>query len=432
MKNLIIDAQLAGAAGDMFLGALLDLLYKEEKDKKKADLKRQEFVSNIASIIPKLAGLDEKKTSISVEIIRKNTFAFEGIQLQIKIQEPHRHLMITDAEEIINKASKHFQLSNTSKEFCQTALKILFEAEAIAHGESIEKVHLHEAGSLDTFLDLIAVSLLFEKLELFNSEIYLLPVALGSGTITFSHGTLPVPAPAVAEIVRKYKIPTILGTLEGELLTPTGAIIIASLLLLKQINVVKKPPTFTIDRIGIGLGKKEFKKSPNGLRLILGSSIDEDIPSEEIAIIETNIDDCSGETIGFLTERLLELGAKDAFLTPIYMKKSRPATKISVLCKPDEVEKFATEIMNQTSTIGVRIIESSKLMLRREIKKYQISINNKKYTVRGKIAYNKHGDMVHFKPEFEDVKLITNESNLTINEVVSIVRSEIKKELEKQ
>jgi uncharacterized protein (DUF111 family) len=96
---------------------------------------------------------------------------------------------------------------------------------------------LHEAGSLDTFLDLIAVSLLFDKLEIFNSEIYILPVALGSGTITFSHGTLPVPAPAVAEIVRKYKIPTILGTLEGELLTPTGAIIIASLLSLKQVNV---------------------------------------------------------------------------------------------------------------------------------------------------------------------------------------------------
>jgi uncharacterized protein (DUF111 family) len=129
---------------------------------------------------------------------------------------------------------------------------------------------------------------------------------------------------------------------------------------------------------------------------------------------------------------LLELGAKDAFLTPIYMKKSRPATKISVLCEPDEVEKFATEIMNQTSTIGVRIIESSKLMLRREIKKYQVTINSKKFNVRGKIAYNKHGEMVHFKPEFEDVKLITNETNLTINEVVSIVRSEIKKELEKQ
>ncbi|NHK30275.1 MAG: nickel pincer cofactor biosynthesis protein LarC [Asgard group archaeon] len=432
MKNLIIDAQLAGAAGDMFLGALLDLLYKDEKDQKKADLKRQKFISNIASVIPKLAGLDEKEANIAVEIIRKNAFAFEGIQLQIKIQEPHRHLMVSDAEEIINKASKHFKLSATSKEFCQTALKILFEAEAIAHGEPIEKIHLHEAGSLDTFLDLIAVSLLFDMLEIFNAKIYILPVALGSGTVTFSHGKLPVPAPAVAEIVRKYKIPTNLGTLEGELLTPTGAIIIASLLSLKQVNVVKKTPTLTFDRIGIGLGNKEFKKSPNGLRLILGNSIDEDFQSEEIAIIETNIDDCSGETIGFLTERLLELGAKDAFLTPIYMKKSRPATKISVLCKQDEVEKFANEIMNQTSTIGVRIIESSKLMLRREIREYQVTISGKKYTVRGKIAYNKHGEMVHFKPEFEDVKLITNETNLTINEVVSIVRSEIKKELEKQ
>ncbi|NHJ41301.1 MAG: LarC family nickel insertion protein, partial [Asgard group archaeon] len=125
-------------------------------------------------------------------------------------------------------------------------------------------------------------------------------------------------------------------------------------------------------------------------------------------------------------------GAKDAFLTPIYMKKSRPATKISVLCNPNEIEKFATEIMNQTSTIGVRIIQSSKLMLKREIKEFHITINGKNFLVRGKIAYNKNGEIAHFKPEFDDVKLITEETGLTINEVVSRARSLIKKEIEKK
>lgn len=432
MKNLIIDAQIAGAAGDMFLGALLDLLYKDDSNQEMADKKRQKFITDIASAIPQLAGLDEEKTKIIVEIKRKNNFAFEGIQLKIDIQEPHRHMMIEQTIEIINKASNYFNLSSIGKEFCQTALNILFEAEAIAHGELKEKVHLHEAGTLDTFLDLIAVAILLDKLEIFKAKIYVLPVAIGSGTVTFSHGTLPVPAPAVAEIIRKYNIPTIIGTIPSELLTPTGAIIIASLISLKQVNIVRSPPSLIIDYIGVGLGKKEFQKAPNGLRLIFGHSIDNDIPSEEIAIIETNIDDCSGETIGFLTERLLELGAKDVFLTPIYMKKSRPATKISVLCHPNEIEKFATEIMNQTSTIGVRIIQSSKLMLKRVIKEYQVSINGKKYSVRGKIAYNKDGEIAHFKPEFDDVKLITEETGLTINEVVSRTRSAIKKELEKK
>lgn len=432
MKYLIIDAQIAGAAGDMFLGALLDLLYKDENDQENADNKRQKFISDIAKAIPKLAGLDEKKSKIEVEISRKNKFAFEGIQLNINIQEPHRHLKIQQAFEIIEKAYNHFKFTIIGKEFCQTALDILFEAEAIAHGESKDEVHLHEAGSLDTFLDIIAVAILLEKLEIFNANIYILPVALGSGTIIFSHGTLPVPAPAVAEIIRKYRIPTIIGTVSSELLTPTGAIIIASLLSLKQVTIMKNPPSLIIDHIGIGIGRKEFQKTPNGLRLILGHSIDEAILSEEIAIIETNVDDCSGETIGFLTERLLDLGAKDAFLTPIYMKKSRPATKISVLCNPNEIEKFATEIMNQTSTIGVRIIQSSKLMLKREIKEFHITINGKNFLVRGKIAYNKNGEIAHFKPEFDDVKLITEETGLTINEVVSRARSLIKKEIEKK
>ncbi|NHJ47392.1 MAG: nickel pincer cofactor biosynthesis protein LarC [Asgard group archaeon] len=428
MKSLIIDAQIAGAAGDMFLSAFLDLLYKDESDQKKADKKRQEFISEIASSIPKLADL-ESDAKISIDIIRKEKFAFEGIYSKITIEEPHRHLMIQQAQDIIENASKQLKLSAKAEEFCKTALKILFEAEAFAHSEPIEKVHLHEAGSLDTFLDLIAVAMLLDKLDIFNANLYVLPVALGSGTITFSHGTLPVPAPAVAEIVQKYNIPTIIGSLPGELLTPTGAIIIASLMTLTNAKVTPKSPILTINQIGVGLGTKEFEKSPNGLRLILGKTLTSEMPMEEIVIIETNVDDCSGETIGYLTKKLLKMGAKDVFLTPIYMKKNRPATKISVLCKPDDIEKFSSEIMNQTSTIGVRIINSQKLMLKREIKEFKIKIKGKTYKVRGKISYNKNNEIAHFKPEFDDVIVITDETGLTINDVTSRVRSMIKQEL---
>jgi uncharacterized protein (TIGR00299 family) protein len=428
MDILCIDAQLAGAAGDMFLSALLDLLYKEESDQKKADKKRQQFISGIAQKIPQIAGL-EGKAKINIEIERKEKFAFEGLYSKISIEEPHRHVMLKQALEIINNAAEFFKLSSKGKDFCTTALNILFEAEAQAHGEPIEKVHLHEAGSLDTFLDLIAAAILLEKLDLFKARIYVLPVALGSGTITFSHGTLPVPAPAVAEIVQKYKIPTTIGTLPGELLTPTGAIIIAALLTLENANVISKYPAAVIKKIGVGLGTKEFEKSPNGVRLIVSETIGSSFPIEEIVIIETNIDDCSGETIGFLTKRLLQLGAKDVFLTPIYMKKNRPATKISVLCNPEEVELYASEIMNQTSTIGVRVINSNKLMLKREIRDFKIKIQDKEFVVQGKIAYNKEGEIAHFKPEFDDVKKITNETGLTVNDVILKVRSLMKEKL---
>jgi len=223
-----------------------------------------------------------------------------------------------------------------------------------------------------------------------------------------------------------------MGNLRSELLTPTGAILIASLMKVTNAQIVTKSPFMIIEAMGVGFGTKEFEKTPNGLRLLAGKTIDDGYPKEEIAIIETNLDDCSGETIGFLSQRLLDLGAKDVFLTPIYMKKGRPGTMISVLCHAADVELYASEIMNQTSTIGVRITHSSKIMLRREIQEFKVTIAKKEYTVRGKIAFNKVGEIAHFKPEFDDVKLITEQTNLTINEVVSIIRSKITSDLKKK
>jgi len=427
MKSLIIDAQIAGTSGDMFLSALL-ALYEVENKKTIADKKRQEFINTIALKIIQAAAL-EKEAKIKVKIQHKNLNALEGLNLHIELSEPHRHLKIPQASSILEKFFTLHTMSEKAQLFSKKAFKILFEAEAKAHGESLEKVHLHEAGSLDTFLDVLGAASLLDQLDLFDALIYILPVALGSGTVTFSHGTLPVPAPAVVEIVKKYQIPVYSGTIKSELLTPTGAILIASLMSVCKNSVVKNYPYITIEHSVAGFGTKEFEKTPNALRLILGTSIESDYPQEEISIIETNLDDCSGETIGFLSQKLLEMGAKDVYLTPIYMKKGRPGTKISVLCFPDEVGTFAAEIMNQTSTIGVRIINSNKLMLKREIKEVQIEIMGKSFNVHAKISYNKKGEIAHFKPEFDDIKHITEKTGLTINDVVSMTREQIKKKL---
>ncbi len=428
MKSLIIDAQIAGASGDMFLSALLDLVYSDDKKKIDADKKRKNLLLDIATKITLAEDLKEK-ASLDIDLIRKNVAALEGINLKITLKEPNRHLKVPQAHKILENIFKQMKLSDKAQEFSKRALDILFDAESKVHGESLENVHLHEAGSLDTFLDIIGSAYLLDQLELFDAKIFLLPVALGSGTVTFSHGTLPVPAPAVTEIVKQYKIPVHSGTLKGELLTPTGAILIASLLEISKGLAVKECPYITINHIGIGFGNREYEKTPNALRLILGKELEEKLLQEEIAIIETNIDDCSGETIGFLSQRLLDMGAKDVYLTPIYMKKGRPGTKISVLCNVDETKLFSTEIMNQTSTIGVRIINSTKIMFKREIKQFKVEIKGKTFTVRGKIAYNTKGEVAHFKPEFDDVKIIIEETGLTSNEVVSITRREIAKKL---
>ncbi len=431
MKGLIIDGQNAGASGDMFLGALVDLMYSDEKDFQIADKKRSDLLQEIGSKIIQATKL-ANEVELGVDLNRKKQFALEGIQLKIMLKEPHRHLKIPQANELLENSFKLLNLSEKAMDFCRTSFNILFEAEAAAHGESLEKVHLHEAGSLDTFLDILGSAYLLDKLDLFDAVVYVLPIALGSGTITFSHGTLPVPAPAVAEIIKKYQLPVHMGSLKGELLTPTGAIIIATLAKLFKGRFVIECPFMTIDRIGVGFGTKEFEKTPNGLRLLVGNVLTDEYPTEEIALIETNVDDCSGETIGFLSQRLLEMGAKDVYLTPIYMKKGRPGTMISVICLPEEVNLFASEIMNQTSTIGVRISYNSKIMLDRKIEKFTIKISNKEFTVRAKIAYNKQGEIAHFKPEFDDLQTITEQTDLTMNDIVSTVRSLIATELNKR
>ncbi|MBN1329264.1 MAG: nickel pincer cofactor biosynthesis protein LarC [Candidatus Heimdallarchaeota archaeon] len=431
MKGIIIDGQNAGASGDMFLGALLDLAFLDEKNSQVADKKRAELLHDLASKIIKAADLIND-AEINIEIIRKKQYALEGVQLKISLKEPHRHLKIPQANELLESSFKIINLSEEAKNFCKTAFQILFEAEAAAHGESLEKVHLHEAGSLDTFLDILGSAFLLDKLDLFHANIYVLPIALGSGTVTFSHGTLPVPAPAVAEIIKKYQLPVHMGSLKGELLTPTGAIIIATLGKLVKGRFVSSCPFITIEKIGVGFGSKEFEKTPNGLRLMVGNILTDEYLKEEIAIIETNVDDCTGETIGFLSQRLFDIGAKDVYLTPIFMKKGRPGIMISVLCLPEEVSLFAAEIMNQTSTIGVRISHSSKIMLSRKIEEFKIKISDKEFTVRCKIAYNKHGQIAHFKPEFDDLRLITEQTKLTMNDVASTVRALIAAELKKK
>lgn len=430
MKCVIIDGQLTGASGDMFLGALLDLQFKDEDDVVKADKKRKDLANKLAKIIVKAADM-EGEAKLEIDLERKNIRAIEGLNVKITLEEPHRHLHAPQAFDIVEKTADLLELSKPAKKFSKKAIEILFEAESKAHGEPIEKVHLHEAGSLDTFLDVLGAAYLLDKLDLFSSKFYILPLAIGSGTVTFSHGTLPVPAPAVAEIIKKYKLPVTIGNIKSELLTPTGAIIVASLLQFNTTTFVKESPSFTLETIGVGFGTKEFEKSPNSLRLFVGEDFEAEFPQEVISIIETNLDDCSGEIIGYLTKRLMKLGAKDVYLTPIYMKKGRPATKISVLCHPKDEMRFSTEILNQTSTIGVRITKSSKIMLKRDFKDFVIKLNGKDWKFKGKIAYGSDGQVVHFKPEFDDMKDIAEENNMPVIEVITMARKEIASKIKK-
>jgi len=429
MKQLIIDAQVTGISGDKFLAALLDLLFPK-LPLEQANKKRLAMVQQIALEVIEAANL-QGQAKISIAVKHVEQFVHSGLQLEVKIQEPKRHLHLSQAKDIIAAFVKKHPLSKEAVQFSEQAFQIIFEAEAKAHNVPPEKAHLHEVGSIDTFLDILGAATILDQLALFQGAIFILPVALGSGTVTFSHGSLPVPVPAVTEIVREFAIPISLGSLQGELSTPTGVAILAALQKTVKAQFIEKSPVLVLNQIGIGFGTKRFENTPNSLRLLVGSPM-ASYPQEEIALIETNLDDCSGEVIGFLTQKLLELGAKDVFLTPIFMKKGRPATKVSVLCAPTEVEFFATEIMKQTSTIGVRVLAGTKIMLPREIQQFNIVIAGKEFSIRGKIAYAKNGTIAHFKPEFDDVKAVVTATGLSITEVFSIIHQYMAQVLKKK
>ena len=316
-------------------------------------------------------------------------------------QKEHQHRGLSDILHII----EHAKLTANAKKTARKIFEILAQAEAKAHGVPLEQVHFHEVGSVDSIVDIVAVAVCLDNLSI--TDVVVTKLNEGQGTIRCQHGILPVPVPAVVNIVQEYKLPLQITETKGELVTPTGAAIVAALRTMETL-----PEVFTVEKIGMGAGKRQYDR-PSMLRAML---IKEDTEEKDVIYkLETNIDDCSGENLGYVMECLLKAGARDVHYIPSYMKKNRPAYQLNVICTKEEIEKMEQIIFAETTTIGIRRVRMERTILKRKICTVQTPLGE------AKVKVCLYKDKERFFPEYESVIALCQAHGKTYKEVYQMV-----------
>lgn len=311
------------------------------------------------------------------------------------------HRNIQDIYEIIDRLDSRDNVKNMAKRM----FDIVAVAESKAHAIPLHEVHFHEVGAIDSIVDIISTAVCMDNLGL--TEVVVSPLAEGFGTVRCQHGVIPVPVPATVNIASEYGLKLRFTDNNGEMVTPTGAAIAAGLR-----SRMDLPDSFQVLKIGMGAGKKDFKQA-NILRAMI---LLEEKPEEKMWVLEANIDDCSGEMLGFAMESLLEAGASDVWNTPIYMKKSRPAYMISVLCKDHMIKVMEDLLFLQTTTIGVRRHSVERTILDRENKVVETEWGE----VEVKVCVWKDRSFCY--PEYESVRKICKQTGIDFQTVYDRVR----------
>jgi len=404
----IIDCQTTGISGDKFLGALIDL---------GIDIKK---IEDALSIIPNhMENVSSIKLSTDVKSF--NSFKATKVELRFIEKKIHRHGM--ELIEITQNCLTDLKMSEQANEFALSIIKNLINIEAKVHNSTPKEIHLHETGSVDTLIDSIGSAFAMDSLNLFKNVKWLcLPIAVGSGSFKFSHGLVSAPAPATLAIISANNIEIIGGPVSEELTTPTGAAILASL----KIKSISSFPNMKIKSIGYGVGTKKFPGIPNILRIILGHQVEIYSNTDEVIILETNLDDVTGEIIGYTINKLLLEGlARDVCAIPTITKKNRPGHILKVITDSENENNIVRILMEETGTLGIRKIKSKRYILDREEKEIELEVNNKKWKVMIKIVKNQKGKIIRIKPEFEDISNIAKKTSLPARLIEKIVNNKI-------
>ena len=386
MKIAYFDI-ICGAAGDMIIASMLDSGLDFEK--LKAELAK----------LP-LAGyrLHTEKTS---------RHHISAAKFTVEIEETHSHRKLSDIENIINESGLKDEIKTKSKKIFHR----LAAAEAKVHGETIENVHFHEVGMIDAIIDVCGAVIGFDLLEI--EKAYCSPLTIGNGLVDTQHGAMPVPAPATSELIIGF--PVVKTDIHQEILTPTGAVILTTLCSFDS------PPQYIPDTIGYGAGFHDHKARPNFVRFFTGNTIT-DLDTDEITILETNLDRTPPEQIGYLMENLFTAGALDVYVTPIYMKKNRPGQMLSVLCEPENEMKLTGIIFSSGATLGLRRKQVKRWKLPREDK----LINTEYGEIPVKLAYYE-GKLLYF-PEYESVAKAARQAEKSFDDVYFEIISQLRKE----
>lgn len=413
-KTLYLECY-SGISGDMTVAALLDL--GADREVLKESLKSLPvggFRTEITRV--KKSGLDACDFSVileqdnhdhDMEYLHGSEKSYTGHHEYTHSHEyPHEHRGMKEITEIIQKS----EMTARAKKMAMRVFGILAQAESKAHGVPVEEVHFHEVGAVDSIVDIAAIAICMDNLDISN---VIVPVLYeGTGFIRCQHGQIPVPVPAVTHIAETHKLKLKITDIQGELVTPTGAAVVAAFRTSDRL-----PEDFTMLKTGIGAGKRQYR-CPGILRAMLIRETTDLQIKDIIWKLETDMDDCGGEMMGHVMNLLMANGAREVHYTPIYTKKNRPAYTLTVICKESEREKLENLIFSETTTIGIRRVEMERTILQREIQKKDTPVG----TAIVKACTLPDGN-IRYYPEYENVAELAERNQLSFRETYDRIRS---------
>ena len=439
-KTLYLECY-SGISGDMTVGALLDLGADQRLlEEQLRSLPVSGFEIEIGRV--KKSGLDACDFRVILDKEHENHdhdneylygHVHEGHMHESHAEEEHRHIHehaheghshahthdhihrgLPEIREII----LHSGITERAKKTALAIFQVLAEAEARAHGTAVEEVHFHEVGAVDSIVDIVAAAVCLDNLAV--DEVIVPELYEGRGTVRCQHGIIPVPVPAVVHIAGEHGIALHMTDTEAELVTPTGAAIVAAVRTADRL-----PKRYKILRTGMGAGKRDYGRAS----ILRGMLIEPD--TEEAADfvykLESNIDDCTGEALGYVMDRLFEAGARDVNYIPVYMKKNRPAYQLNVLCSEETVPRIEEIIFKETTTIGIRRVRMERTVMRREIRTLATSLGEAKV----KVCRLGCSDIIRVYPEYESAADISREKKLPYQDVWRQLQKEACEQIEK-
>jgi len=402
-KIVTIDCQVAGISGDMMLGALLDLGANASK---------------VTSAIKSLETAEHGYKNVAVDIKQVMRKEFRATKVDVTAEGKSRK----DGEqliEIVEKTAEKLELSAKAKHYASSVIHTLVDAEAKIHGQHLADAHLHEVGLVDTAAEIIGSTVAMEDLGFFSAKIIATPVAVGGGLFQFSHGTVSSPSPAALAIFQLKNFPIRGGPVESELATPTGASMIVNL----AEEVRSFYPEMVPMKVGYGAGGKDFSEVPNVLRIVIGKPLENRLMKDQVVVLETNVDDASGEIVGHAVDRLLAEGAKDVSIIPMFTKKNRPGQMVKVVADEKDTQRLSRLLIEETGTLGVRVYYCERHIISRESRSVNISVNGVKERVKVKIAKDTDGKIIRIKPEYDDLKRLAEKTDMPLRELAEIAIS---------
>lgn len=407
-KIVVIDAQVCGISGDMFLSALVDCGADKNKIIKKIKLIEKQFGGSIIK---------------DLDFITTESNGIKATKLLIDLEEKITERKALETLRILTRCCEVSKITERGKKFVIESMKAIIRVECLIHNKTPKDLHLHESSSIDTGIDLIGSAVALDDLDLFNDTVfYITKVAVGGGFTKFSHGLIPNPTNAVLHMLKDLKITIVGGPVNSEVTTPTGVAILFGLNAQKTLFY----PSISVNQIGYGSGLKRFEGIPNLLRMCIGTASDEyDISKDTVSVLETNIDDTTGEILGNLIEKLSSsnLGIKDVTITNGLTKKNRPVHILKVICSEQTEKKIVKTIFEETGTLGIRRTYNERYRLNRYNIILPINIKNNNFVINAKISKDTLGNVISVKPEFESIKYIAKRLDYSHRKTLELVNN---------